>query len=122
MSGMTTTGSTSVSNRDTRTILVEVTGLCRQNVSKTSNYHLKVPYNRLSQTIQNISRMGGKVSKVDVLSGGAETSINTETSTKSEVREVKKEVNREREVKKESSPVQPQENQPQAKRKRGFFP
>jgi phycocyanin-associated, rod len=87
MSGMTTTGSISVSDRDARTVLVEVTGLCRQNISKISNYHLKVPYNRLSQTIQNISRMGGKVSKVNVLSAKSPASNNFKTSNNSEAKQ-----------------------------------
>lgn len=67
MSGMTTTGATSTSNYNSRTIEIEVTGVCRQDVMKTSNYTVKVPYNRMSQTMQSISRMGGKVSKVTLL-------------------------------------------------------
>jgi phycocyanin-associated rod protein len=109
MSGMTITGSTSVSDRDARTVLVEVTGLCRQNISKTSNYHLKVPYNRLSQTIQNISRMGGKVSKVNILSAGSLVSGNNQTGNTSNNRTVNTS-----EVKK-----QPVSVRPQARNKKG---
>ena len=104
MSGMTTTGSVNVSDRNARTILLEVTGLCRQKISKTSNYHLKVPYNRLSQTIQNISRMGGKVSKVNILSTGSLLSGNTKTSNNPEV----KKTSHNPEVKRQPAPVQPQ--------------
>lgn len=93
MSGMTTTSSFSLSDSNARTVLLEVTGLCRQNISKTTNYHLRVSYNRLSQTIQNISRMGGKVSKVSILSAASLASGNSTASSKSE-------------AKKESAPVQ----------------
>ena len=67
MSGMTTTGDMSVSDYDSRTVVIEVTGVCRQDITRKSNYSLKVPYSRMSQTMQSINRMGGKVSKVAVL-------------------------------------------------------
>ena len=65
MSGMITTG-TNVSTYGNRTIAIEVTGVCRQDVMRTSNYTVKVPYSRMSQTIQNISRMGGKVAGISL--------------------------------------------------------
>ena len=67
MSGMTTTGAVSLSDRNSRTVIIEVTGVCRQDIMKTSNYKVKVPYSRMSQTIQSISRMGGKVANVSLL-------------------------------------------------------
>ncbi len=67
MSGMTTTGDVNVSNYGSRTIMIEVTGVCRQDISRRSNYSLKIPYSRMSQTMQSINRMGGKVSKITVL-------------------------------------------------------
>ena len=67
MSGMTTTGDVNISNYGSRTVLIEVTGVCRQNVMKKSNYSIKVPYSRMSQAMQNINRIGGKVSKVTTL-------------------------------------------------------
>ena len=67
MSGMTTTGGVNISNYGSRTVMIEVTGVCRQDVMKKSNYSIKVPYSRMSQTMQNINSMGGKVSKVTVL-------------------------------------------------------
>ena len=66
MSGMITTGDTSISGYDSRTVAIEITGVRRQEVMRTSNYTIKVPYSRLSQTIQNISRMGGKVASVSL--------------------------------------------------------
>ena len=67
MSGMTTTGDVNISNYGSRTVLIEVTGVCRQDVVKKSNYSIKVPYSRMSQAMQNINRIGGKVSKVTAL-------------------------------------------------------
>ncbi|MEO1005100.1 MAG: phycobilisome linker polypeptide [Cyanobacteria bacterium J06638_38] len=69
MSGMITLGDTNISTYDSRTVAIEVTGVCRQDVMRTSNYTVKVPYSRMSQTIQNIKRMGGKVAKIYL--GGA---------------------------------------------------
>lgn len=67
MSGMVTTGDTNSSSYNSRTVEFEVTGLCRQAVMRTSNYKVKVPYSRMSQTMQSINRMGGKVAKVTLL-------------------------------------------------------
>lgn len=66
MSGMITTGDTNISGYGSRTIAIEVTGVCRQDVMRTSNYSIKVPYSRMSQTIQNINRMGGKVASISL--------------------------------------------------------
>lgn len=73
MSGMVTTGDTSVSSHGSRTVELEVTGVCRQDVMRTSNYKIKVPYSRMSQTMQSINRMGGKVAKVTLLPTTAST-------------------------------------------------
>jgi hypothetical protein len=77
MSGMITTGNTSISGYDSRTVAIEITGVRRQDVMRTSNYTIKVPYSRLSQTIQNISRMGGKVASVS-LGGTAPQDVESE--------------------------------------------
>lgn len=66
MSGMITTGNTNVSTYGSRTVTIKVTGVCRQDVMRTSNYTVKVPYSRMSQTIQNINRMGGKVAGISL--------------------------------------------------------
>ena len=71
MSGMITTGDTSISGYGSRTVAIEVTGVCRQDVMKTSNYIVKVPHSRMSQTIKNINRMGGKVAHVSLGVTGA---------------------------------------------------
>ena len=66
MSGMITTGDTNVSTYSARTVAIEVTGICRQDLARSSNYTVKVPYSRMSQTIQNINRMGRKVAGVSL--------------------------------------------------------
>ena len=66
MSGMITTGDTNISGYGSRTVSIEVTGIRRQDVMRTSNYTVKVPYSRMSETIKNISRMGGKVASVSL--------------------------------------------------------
>ena len=66
MSGMITTGDNNVSTYGSRTVAIEVTGVCRQDIMRTSNYTVRVPYSRMSQTIQNINRMGGKVANISL--------------------------------------------------------
>ncbi len=68
MSGMMTTGDITVSDYGSRTVRIEVTGVCLQDVTRKSNYSLKIPYSRMSQTMQSINRLGGKVSRVSILS------------------------------------------------------
>ena len=63
---MITTGNNNVSTYGSRTVSIDVTGVCRQDVMRTSNYTVKVPYSRMSQTIQNINRMGGKVANISL--------------------------------------------------------
>ncbi len=82
MSGMITTGDTSISEYGSRTVAIEVTGVCCQSVARTSNYTVKVPYSRMSQTIQNISRMGGKVAGISL--GGTASVAETPSQTASE--------------------------------------
>lgn len=81
MSGMTTTGAIANSDYNSRTVAIEVTGVRRQDVMKTSNYTVKVPYSRMSQTLQNIARMGGKVANVTMLSSSSTTQIESEAKS-----------------------------------------
>jgi phycocyanin-associated, rod len=84
MSGMITTGDTNVSTYGSRTIAIEVTGVCRQDVMRTSNYTVKVPYSRMSQTIQSINRMGGKVAGISLGNTGATSAPVAAASTGAE--------------------------------------
>lgn len=49
-----------------RPVAIQVTGVRRQDVMRTSNYTLKVPYSSMSRAIQQIHRMGGKIVSVRV--------------------------------------------------------
>lgn len=62
MPGMMTSG---LSGSDTM-VAFTVTGICRQDISKTGNMTLRVPRNRMSQTLQNIHRMGGKIADISL--------------------------------------------------------
>ena len=84
MSGMITTGENNVSTYGSRTIAIEVTGVRRQDVMRTSNYTVKVPYSRMSQTIKNISRLGGKVANISL--GEATTTSTTATLESAETK------------------------------------
>lgn len=88
MSGMITTGDTNISTYGGRTITIEVEGVCRQEVMRTSNYTVKVPYSRMSQTIQNINRMGGKVSNISL--SGSKSVEAVETSAEEQPQEQSK--------------------------------
>ena len=61
---MITTGDTDISTYGGRTVTIEVTNVCRQDIVRSSNYTIKVPYSRMSQTIRNINNMGGKVANI----------------------------------------------------------
>ena len=80
MSGMTTTGDTNISGYGSRTVAIEVTGLCRQDVMRTSNYTVRFPYSRMSQTIQNINLMGGKVANVSLGLAAPSVEVPSETA------------------------------------------
>lgn len=63
-----------------RSVRIEVSGLCQQPTSKRSNYTVTVPYQSMSKTIQNISRMGGKVVGVQVGDSKASPGTTAEAS------------------------------------------
>ena len=67
MSGMATTLASNTSSYDNRTAIIEVTGACGDLV-RNSNYTLKVPYNRMSDTVKQIHRMGRKISNITMSS------------------------------------------------------
>jgi len=90
MSGMITTGDNNLSTYGSRTISIEVTGVCRQDVMRASNYTVKVPYSRMSQTIKNISRMGGKVANVSLGNTAVSEVAQTATEPKPAPKEQKR--------------------------------
>lgn len=70
MAGMTTTGCVGVSDYSSRSVTIDVASVARQDVAKTSNYQVKVPFSQMSQAMHNIAEFGGKVVGVSV-SGGS---------------------------------------------------
>ena len=67
MVGMTTTGTATVSGHDGRSVIIDVTGVARQDIAKTSNYQVKVPYSQINASIRNITRLGGNINRVLVV-------------------------------------------------------
>lgn len=107
MTGMSTINTASPSSSSSRTVEIKVTGVARQDLMHTSNYTIKIPYRDLSRTIQNISRMGGKVAEVTVVgwssNGSPSASASTsQPSTKADSAPAKKASSSQRESKKEA--------------------
>lgn len=73
MAGMTTTGCAGVSGYSSRSVTIDVASVARQDVAKTSNYQVKVPFSQMSQTMRNIAELGGTVVGVSV-AGDSENS------------------------------------------------
>jgi hypothetical protein len=68
MASMTVLSSTTeLSDYASRSVTVEVVGGYRQ-MRRTAMYRMTVPYSRLSQTIQQIHRHGGKINQVTLSS------------------------------------------------------
>lgn len=72
MSSMLTTTTPNLSDYNSRTVIIEVTGALGELV-RYSNYTLKVPYNRMSEKMQQISRMGGKIASIRLASSAGTT-------------------------------------------------
>ena len=77
---MTTIGTLQISDYDGRILEINVTGVCRQNVTRVSNYTMRVPHSRMNEAMQEINSLGGKISSVTLLG----ESIDTETKAESE--------------------------------------
>ncbi|MEL6779571.1 MAG: phycobilisome linker polypeptide [Cyanobacteria bacterium J06597_16] len=67
MTRMNTLGSMGLSDYQSRTVTIDVTGVCQQSVLKTGNYQIRVPYSQMSQTMQRINRQGGKVASIQLM-------------------------------------------------------
>ncbi|MEL7353265.1 MAG: phycobilisome linker polypeptide [Cyanobacteria bacterium P01_A01_bin.116] len=67
MTRMNTLGSMGLSDYQSRTVTIDVTGVCQQSVLKTGNYQIRVPYSQMSQTMQRINRQGGKVVSIQLM-------------------------------------------------------
>jgi hypothetical protein len=67
MYGIAITGNSNTSDYNNRMVVLEVTGVLNAKVRNT-HYTIKVPYARLSQTVQRICRAGGKIGNVTMAS------------------------------------------------------
>jgi len=67
MTQMTTIGTPKISNYDDRIVEIEVTGVCRQDVKRVSNYKKKVAHSRMNEAMREIYSLGGKVVGVKLL-------------------------------------------------------
>jgi phycocyanin-associated, rod len=63
MSGMANNITPTLSDYDSRTVMIEVSGVS-QSWIRNSHYVTKVSYSRLSNAMQQITRMGGKIISV----------------------------------------------------------
>ena len=64
---MNTLGSAGISDYQSRTVTIEVTGVRQQSVLKTGSYQVRVPYSQMSETMQSINRRGGTVASVQLM-------------------------------------------------------
>ena len=69
---MNSTTSYGLSDYQARTLAIESTGFCDRSMIRPGNCIVRVPFSSLSQTMQSIHRMGGKVAQVTLLSPGGE--------------------------------------------------
>jgi CpcD/allophycocyanin linker domain len=78
MYGMTTAGNSSISDYNNRIVLLEVIGVLNAQARNT-HYTMKVPYARLSQTVQRVSRAGGKIASVTMASFSPSETVEVRT-------------------------------------------
>lgn len=51
---------------DSRKVTIQITGLCRQDIKRRSNYAITVSYGRLSRIIQQIQQTGAKIASISL--------------------------------------------------------
>ncbi len=81
MFGQTTVGSGGISSAASRVFRYEVVGLRQNEENDKNNYEIRrsgsvfvtVPYNRMSEEMQRISRLGGRIVSIQPLT--AETAL-----------------------------------------------
>lgn len=81
MFGQTTVGTGGLSSAASRVFRYEVVGLRQSDENDKNNYEIRnsgsvfitVPYNRMSDEMQRITRMGGKIVNIEALT--AETAL-----------------------------------------------
>jgi len=84
MFGQTTVGNGGISSNGSRVFRYEVVGLRQSEENDKNNYEIRhsgsvfmtVPYNRMNEEMQRITRMGGKIVNIEPLT--AESALKTE--------------------------------------------
>lgn len=84
MASMNTLGCAGVSDYQSRTVTIDVTGVCQQSVLKTGNYQVRVPFSQMSQALQTINHQGGKVASVQLAGNAPVTSAPVNNAPKAE--------------------------------------
>ena len=72
---MTTIATPQISDYDSRMVQINVTGVCKQNIKRVSNYQIKVPHHRLNEAMREIYSLGGKITGVNVLGNKSEAKV-----------------------------------------------
>ena len=86
MFGQTTVGTSGISSAASRTFRFEVVGLRQNEENDKNNYEIRrsgsvfitVPYERMSEEMQRINRMGGKIVNIEPLT--AESALKPDES------------------------------------------
>ncbi len=84
MFGQTTVGTGGISSASSRVFRYEVVGLRQNEENDKNNYEIRrsgsvfvtVPYNRMNEEMQRITRMGGKIVNIEPLT--AESAVSSE--------------------------------------------
>lgn len=84
MASMNTLGCAGISDYQSRTVTIDVAGVCQQSVLKTGNYQVRVPFSQMSQALQTINHQGGKVASVQLAGNAPVTSAPVNNDSKAE--------------------------------------
>ena len=98
---MNTLGNSGISDYQSRTVTIEVTGVRQQSVNKFGSYQVRVPFSQMSQAMQSINRRGDKVASVQLMgeplvSVGKQAESEEGTSSEENAPEAKKAAKRKR--------------------------
>ncbi|BAY08912.1 phycobilisome linker polypeptide [Calothrix sp. NIES-2098] len=73
------------SEYSSRHVTIEVTGGCNRGLMRKAKYTKTIPYSCLSQTIQSINRLGGKITSVTLSPSHTQVSTTPSHITESDV-------------------------------------
>ncbi|MEM7714409.1 MAG: phycobilisome linker polypeptide [Cyanobacteria bacterium P01_A01_bin.68] len=90
MFGQTTVGSNGISSAKSRMFRYEVVGLRQNDETDKNNYQIRrsgsvfmtVPYNRMNEEMQRITRMGGKIVNIEQVTAESALKPDSESAPK----------------------------------------